>query len=111
MVLVMHSYGSLSVSLSSSQEDEPHIKMSTRKDLFHFLNEGSCVWSELEMMGATLDKMVLFSARWHFGIPRLRGKEHTSNYRMLSSLSAGTWEYMTNWVLFPQVWPLSLMLM
>lgn len=56
----MHSYGSFSVSLSSSQEDEAHIKMSTRKDLFHFLNEGSCVWSE--MMGATLDKMVLFSA-------------------------------------------------
>lgn len=47
MVLVMLSYGPLPVSLRSSQEDEAHIKMSTRRDLFHILNDASFVWGWL----------------------------------------------------------------
>lgn len=65
MVLVMHSYGSLPVSLRSSQEDEAHIEMSTRRDLFHFINEASFVWGWLVMVmvGATQSKMLLLSAQ------------------------------------------------
>ncbi len=43
MNFVMHSYGPLPVSLRSFQVDEAYIKMSTRKDLLHFLKDASCV--------------------------------------------------------------------
>lgn len=89
MVLVMHSYGFLSV---SSQEDEAHIKMSTRKDLFHFLNEASFVRCGPVTAGATQDEMVfVFSPG-----ASVSGKSKDQGGKLLSCAAV----YFSSWVLF-----------
>lgn len=64
MVLVMHSYGSLPISLISSQEEETHIKMSTRRDLFHFSRKANLCRAGGGVAGATQGTTVLFSVHW-----------------------------------------------
>lgn len=64
----MHSYGSLPVSLKYFQEDETHIEMSTRRDLFHFFNEASFVWGwqadDADGGSTTKQDTFLFSTVW-----------------------------------------------
>lgn len=48
----MHSYGFIHISLKSTQEDEAHIKMSSMRDLFQFLNRSSFVWGGLLTVSA-----------------------------------------------------------